>query len=75
MAELPASASGKSAEEVARLCAQEAGRIIMAHFGRRERMVAVTKGRGKLVTAADLAAEQADLGLLRAQEPQAARLP
>jgi len=48
---------------VARLCAQEAGGIIMAHFGRHEQMVA--KGRGNFVTDADLAAEHAVLGLLR----------
>ncbi len=74
MVELPASASGKSAEEVARLCAQEAGRIIMAHFGRHERMVAVAKGRGNFVTDADLAAERAVLGLLRDEYPQHAIL-
>ena len=68
MAALPTSASGKSAEEVARLCAQEAGRIIMAHFGRHEQMVA--KGRGNFVTEADLAAEQAVLDLLRREYPK-----
>ncbi|MEE8369685.1 MAG: inositol monophosphatase family protein, partial [Dehalococcoidia bacterium] len=69
MVELPASASGKSAEEVARLCAQEAGRIIMAHFGRQEKMVVVSKGRGNFVTDADLAAEHAVLDLLRREYP------
>ena len=62
MQELPASASGHSAVEVARLCAREAGRIIMAHFGRHEQMVA--KGRGNFVTEADLAAERGVLDLL-----------
>jgi len=68
MVELPTSVSGKSAEEVARRCAQEAGRIIMAHFGRHEPMIA--KGRGNFVTDADLAAEHAVLDLLRHEYPQ-----
>ena len=72
MPELPISAIGRSAEDVARLCAQEAGRIIMAHFGRHEQMVA--KGRGNFVTEADLAAEHAVLGLLRREYPQHAIL-
>ncbi len=72
MQELPTSASGQSAGEVARLCAREAGRIIMAHFGRHEQMVA--KGRGNFVTEADLAAEQAVLDLLRQEYPDHAVL-
>ncbi|HEU4758719.1 MAG TPA: inositol monophosphatase family protein [Dehalococcoidia bacterium] len=65
--QLPLSAGGRSAEDVARLCAREAGRIIMAHFGRHEQMVA--KGRGNFVTEADLAAERAVLDLLRQEYP------
>jgi len=72
MQELPASASGHSAVEVARLCAREAGRIIMAHFGRHEQMVA--KGRGNFVTEADLAAERGVLDLLRQEYPDHAVL-
>ena len=72
MVELPTSASGRSAEEVARLCAQEAGRIIMARFGRQQQMVA--KGRGNFVTEADLAAERAVLDLLRREYPEHAVL-
>ena len=68
MTHLPTSASDRSAEEVARLCAQEAGHIIMAHFGRHEQMVA--KGRGNFVTEADLSVEQAVLDLLRREYPQ-----
>ena len=73
----PTSASGKSAEQTARLCAQEAGRIIMARFprragGRRQRMVA--KGRGNFVTEADLAAERAVLDLLGREYPEHAVL-
>ena len=74
MVELPTSASGKTAEEVARMCAQEAGRIIMTHFGRHEQMVAVAKGRGNFVTEADLAAEHAVLDLLRREYPRHAVL-
>ncbi len=70
MLELPISASGRSAEEVARLGAQEAGRIMMAHFERREKMMAVSKGRGNFVTDADLAAEQAILDLLHREYPE-----
>src|SRR3989304_4639993 len=72
MSELPTSASGKSAEEIARLCAQQAGRIIMSHFGRHEQMIA--KGRGNFVTEADLTAEQAVLELLRSEYPDHAVL-
>ncbi|MDP3063211.1 MAG: inositol monophosphatase family protein [Chloroflexota bacterium] len=65
--DLPPSTSGKSPLEVARLCAQEAGRIVMAGFGR-EQEVRV-KGRGNLVTAADLASERAIQEILAAEYP------
>jgi len=71
MTDLPTSASGRSAQEVARLCAQEAGRIIMAGFGQRQRM---RKGRGNFVTETDLAAERAVLELLRGEYPDHAVL-
>jgi len=68
--ELPVSRSGRTAEEVARLCAEEAGRIIMSRFrhaGRREQMVA--KGRGNFVTQTDLAVEHMVLELLGSEYP------
>ena len=52
---------------MARLCAQEAGRIVMAGFGH-EHEVRV-KGRGNLVTAADLASERAIQEILAAEYP------
>ncbi|MDP2948174.1 MAG: inositol monophosphatase family protein, partial [Chloroflexota bacterium] len=65
--DLPSSRRGRSPLEVARLCAQEAGRIVMAGFGR-EQEVRV-KGRGNLVTAADLASERAIQEILAAEYP------
>jgi len=58
---------------VARLCAREAARIIMAGFpgraggGRQEIRV---KGRGNFVTEADLQSERAVLDILRSEYPQ-----
>lgn len=72
MIDLPMSASGRSADDVARLCAEEAGQIIMAGFGRREEMR--RKGRGNFVTQTDLAVEEAVLERLRAEYPQYAVL-
>lgn len=72
MLELPLSATGLRAEEVARRCAREAGRIIMARFGRREPMI--RKGRGNFLTEADLEAERAVLEILRLEYPHHAVL-
>ena len=55
--DLPSSSSGKSPLEVARLCAREGERIVMAAFGRPQDVR--VKGRGNFVTAADLASERA----------------
>ena len=60
---LPLSVRGKTAAEVARLCAEEAGRIAMAAFGRRQEVQ--VKGRGNFLTETDLAAERAILSVLR----------
>jgi myo-inositol-1(or 4)-monophosphatase len=68
MPEIPVSTSGKTAAEVARLCAQEAGRIIMAAFGQRGEVF--VKGRGNFLTETDLAVERAVLSLLRQEYPQ-----
>ena len=65
---LPLSSSGRSAEEVARLCAREAARIIMAGFGGRQEIR--VKGRGNFVTEADLQSERAVLDILRSEYPQ-----
>ncbi len=72
MLKLPVSASGRSAEKVARLCAQEAGRVIMAAFGGRQEVR--VKGRGNFVTEADLQAERAVTELLGAEYPDHAVL-
>lgn len=66
-ASLPSSRSGKSALEVARLCAQEGGRIAMQGFGRVQRVQ--VKGRGNITTAADLASERAIHENLAAEYP------
>jgi myo-inositol-1(or 4)-monophosphatase len=68
MPDLPVSASGKTAADVARLCAQEAGRIAMATFGSRQDVL--VKGRGNFLTETDLAAERAVLAVLRKEYPQ-----
>jgi len=68
MPELPVSRSGKTAAEVARLCAQEAGRVIMGAFGKTHDVL--VKGRGNFLTEADLAAERAGLSLLGGEYPQ-----
>jgi len=73
MPELPVSRSGKTAAEVARLCAQEAGRVIMEAFPGRaggSRQDVLVKGRGNFLTEADLAAERAVLSLLGGEYPQ-----
>lgn len=68
MPELPTSTSGKTAAEVARLCAREAGRIATAAFGRRQDVR--VKGRGNFLTETDLAAERAVLAILGEEYPQ-----
>jgi len=65
--DLPSSSSGKSPLEVARLCAREGERIVMAAFGRPQDVR--VKGRGNLVTAADLASERAIHEILAAEYP------
>jgi len=72
MPELPLSRSGKSAADVARLCAQEASRVIMAAFGQGSEVR--VKGRGNFVTETDLAAEHAVIELLRLEYPDHAVL-
>src|SRR3990172_1534729 len=72
MPELPLSASGRTAAEVARACAREAGRIAMAAFGARQDVL--VKGRGNFLTETDLAAERAILALLREEYPDHAVL-
>ena len=67
MTELPASATGKSAEYVARLCADEAVRKIMGRYGGREEVVA--KGRGNFLTETDLAVNNVVLDILRVEYP------
>jgi len=71
-AEFPLSRSGKSAVEVARLCAREAGRIAMSRFGPAQPVKA--KGRGNFLTDTDLEAEAAILEVLRAEYPDHAVL-
>src|SRR3989304_6193584 len=68
----PLSASGRTAAEVARACAREAGRIAMEAFGARQDVR--VKGRGNVVTETDLAAERAILVLLREEYPDHAVL-
>jgi myo-inositol-1(or 4)-monophosphatase len=67
MPDLPQSASRRSAEEVARACAEEAARIIMGRYGGREEVLA--KGRGNFLTETDLAVNNAVLQILRHEYP------
>ncbi|MGQ9572398.1 MAG: inositol monophosphatase family protein [Dehalococcoidia bacterium] len=62
------SKSGKSPLEVARLCAREGERIVMAGFGRPQKVQ--VKGRGNLVTAADLASERTIQEILSGEYPE-----
>ncbi len=64
---LPAAANGTSALEVARTCARLARGITRASAGRS--LVSATKGRGNVVTEADITVEQAVIRLLREQFP------
>jgi len=68
----PLSANGRTAAEVARACAREAGRIAMEAFGARQDVR--VKGRGNVVTETDLAAERAILAALRQEYPDHAVL-
>src|SRR3989304_3928064 len=68
----PLSASGRTAAEVARACAREAGRIAMEAFGARQDVR--VKGRGNFLTETDLAAERAILSALRQEYPDHAVL-
>src|SRR3990172_9019021 len=68
----PLSANGRTAAEVARACAREAGRIAMAAFGARQDVR--VKGRGNVVTEPDRGAEHAILALLREEYPDHAVL-
>jgi myo-inositol-1(or 4)-monophosphatase len=68
----PLSKSGKTPLEVARLCVREGERIVMAAFGGPQDVR--VKGRGNLVTAADLASERAIHEILAAEYPDHAVL-
>jgi fructose-1,6-bisphosphatase/inositol monophosphatase family enzyme len=73
MSDLPQSTSGRTAEHVARLCAEEASRIIIDRVpgragGRREETR--SKGRGNFVTETDLAVERAVLDILGDEYPK-----
>ena len=70
--ELPRSQTGKAAAEVARLCAHAAGRVAMSHFGSLRRVE--MKGRGNVLTEADLEAERVILDILRSEYPRHAVL-
>ena len=65
--DLPLSQSGHTPLEVARRCAQEAARIVMERWGKPQDVRA--KGRGNIVTAADLASERAIQAILVAEYP------
>jgi myo-inositol-1(or 4)-monophosphatase len=65
--ELPVSTSGQTAEQVARLCAEEAARTIMGRYGRREEVLA--KGRGNFLTETDLAVHNAVVDILTSEYP------
>jgi len=70
--ELPYSASGKAAIDVARACSAEATRIMCDGFGRVG--VSQVKGRGNVLTETDLAVERAVTEILRAEFPEHAIL-
>ena len=65
--DLPLSRSGRTAPEVARRCAQEGARIVMEGLGKAQDVRA--KGRGNIVTAADLASERAIQEILAVEYP------
>jgi len=71
--ELPDSASGRSAEEIAREAARLAREIILPRFQQMQGgspIEKVSKGRGNYVTETDLMCEEAVLGLLRREFPE-----
>lgn len=65
--DLPISATGASAREVAERCAQAACAVIRDGFGRAS--LAGVKGRGNVVTETDFAAERATMEILHAEFP------
>jgi fructose-1,6-bisphosphatase/inositol monophosphatase family enzyme len=70
--QLPNSASGKTAEEIARAAALIASEIILPRFREVDRgnpIERTAKGRGNFVTETDLACEEAVLALLRREFP------
>lgn len=67
MTSLPPSRSGKSALEIAALAAQRAGEVLLAQF--RQPQETRRKGRGNLVTDADLLSEKAMADLLQGEYP------
>ena len=70
--ELPVSASGETALEVATRCSEAAGEVIREGFG--STGIAATKGRGNVVTEVDFEAERRTLEILRREYPSHAVL-
>ncbi len=70
--ELPVSANGATAREVAVRCAEAACAVIRDGFGRAS--LAGVKGRGNVVTETDFAAEKATMDILRSEFPSHAIL-
>jgi fructose-1,6-bisphosphatase/inositol monophosphatase family enzyme len=66
--DLPLARSGRTPLEVARRCANEAARIVLDGLGKAQEVRA--KGRGNIVTAADLASERAIHAVLRDEYPE-----
>ncbi|MFQ5878928.1 MAG: inositol monophosphatase family protein, partial [Dehalococcoidia bacterium] len=66
---LPTSATGKTALAVARRCARVAAAIIMGGLGSPQQRQVRFKGRGNIVTPADIEAERAILDILAAEYP------
>ena len=67
MSLLPLSVSGRPALEVATEAARRAGQVLMSHY--RTGLEVRHKGRGNVVTEADLLAERAILDLIQAEFP------
>ena len=65
---LPLSQSGKTALEVARLCARQGADVVMRRFGPPQEVQ--IKGRGNFLTAADLESERLILEILRGEYPE-----
>ena len=77
MIDLPAGASGRSAEDVAREAASRASAIMLERFRALEAGLPIdrtVKGRGNFLTEADLACETAAMDVLRAEYPDHAVL-